>query len=121
LECFEWWDGRGPRHLAKAAERAADPCAVVHRQDIPDTLPATIRTRIRRYHKWLLVNRDAVLAKGLVPSNFPECESACRFGGVTCPFRRLCTAPYPEWKDLVAVHYTQDPDPLDSDPTRRTK
>ena len=116
-ECEEWWAGRG-RHIGRASTAAKTPPVQLVTLPVPDLIPWDMISRMDQYATWL---KDFSSEQQLFSLyDFPRVEGACKVGAMKCPYWRLCKEPPTSWAQVVADHYTQEPDPLDSDSRRTT-
>lgn len=106
LECEEAWDGTG-RHEGKRLDRQSSPPFVLHPPIAGGPTPLSVRTRVERVLDYM--------SRPLELDNFPHCERHCQ----DCAYSRICyDTTGRNWRDTINQHFTQAPDPLDSDPTR---
>jgi len=129
LEIDEWYEGKG-RWKKAATDRKSSPPIVIHQQAIPYDLPEGIVRRILAYVESasrVSVFVEAVRAGAHVSGTgghdvlsdlFPRHDGACQLGNIKCDMLPICAAHPKDRHSLVSKAYTQDPDPMDSDPNR---
>ena len=104
-ECDEWLDGTG-RHADKRLDRQSQPPCIIP-VPVPQPAPSWAEHRVK-----------AVLSYMTAPfrlDSFPPHERHCR----DCQFHGLCSdVTGRTWRDTLSSQFTQDRDPLDSDPSR---